>query len=63
MKYRGKHLYFIECASYPKRGPILNVGRFYSWNCAEAYLLKHLGEAYKTDREQYTIMCENGCPF
>lgn len=52
-------MYFIQDWA----GNIMNFGRFYSWNQAEEFLAKRLGDAYETDRGEYTVMCENGCPF
>lgn len=56
---RGTFLYYIAEGHYPNVGRIMPWGRFYSWNHAESFLKAKFGD-YKN---QFTIMCENGCPF
>lgn len=57
--YRGRYLYFIQDWA----GNTMNFGRFFSYDSAEEFLSERLGDAYDTNRGEYTIMCENGCPF
>lgn len=63
MNRKGKSLYRICKGKYPNHGATMNVGRFYSWNCADAFLKAKLGRFAHLRHKLFTIIDDNEIPF